>query len=457
MSAAMPRPSVHLTARSTWMNDPNGLVHHGGLWHAFFQNNPFGSDWGHMSWGHATSTDLLHWEEQPVAIPEGEQIAIFSGSVVHDAANTSGLDPSSPLVAIYTGASWEDHPEHPSIQGQRLAFSTDGGAEWTKVPGWVLDRSSRNFRDPKVFWHAPSARWVMVAVEAEHRELLLHTSRDLRVWEHVSTFRDDRTDGIWECPDLVPMDPADPDGEWLLILSTNPAGPAGGSGNHGFLGSFDGRTFTPDPAVAGGGAFPLDFGPDFYAAVSFHGAPAVEDAEHPLVLGWASNWEYAHRSPSAPWRGAMSLPRRLLRSADPAAPVHSQPVLPSAPSVPGTPSLPSSEAALDPLAVHVLRLPLPREGEPIVLRSPGREELRIEAASGGIRAVRPDSVFAPLLSTAVLPASAESDELALILDGSIAELVAVPHGAARIAGPMATLLLAPEPGPWTLGFPAALR
>lgn len=305
------RPRFHLTPESTWMNDPNGLIRHEGRWHAFYQNNPHGSLWGNLSWGHAVSDDLATWTHLPVALPCSEHEMIFSGSVVHDAENSSGLaapGASGPLVAFYTSAYSPDHPTHPGLQAQSIAYSTDGGTEWTfYADNPILDRGSANFRDPKVFWHAESGRWVMVTVEAADQQVHLHTSANLLTWEEASVFTHPGLDGVlWECPDLlrVPVTgTADaPEGEaWVMVISTNPGGPAGGSGGYVLIGDFDGRTFTTQAQPQ-----PLDLGQDCYAAVSFSG---VEGA--PVLLGWMNNWAYADQTPTDPWRSAMTLPRTL--------------------------------------------------------------------------------------------------------------------------------------------------
>ncbi|GAA1723488.1 glycoside hydrolase family 32 protein [Brachybacterium phenoliresistens] len=311
--AELHRPQFHLTPDATWMNDPNGLILHEGTWHAFFQNNPSGSTWGNMSWGHAVSEDLATWRELPVALPCREGELIFSGSVVHDAENSSGLGTPGepgPLVAIYTSAYTDAHPERAGTQAQSLAVSRDGGTTWqfhSENP--VLDRGSADFRDPKVFRHAATGRWVMVAVEAVDHSVLIHTSTDLRRWELASTLTDPALDGgIWECPDLVRIPAAGSETEesWALIVSTNPGGPAGGSGTYAILGGFSGRTFTPAAE-----AVPLDLGQDCYAAVSFGG---VEGA--PVLLGWMNNWDYAELTPTGPWRSAMTLPRTLELAGD---------------------------------------------------------------------------------------------------------------------------------------------
>ena len=156
------RPQFHFTPAQNWMNDPNGLVYYKGEYHLFYQHNPFGNTWGHMSWGHAVSRDLVHWQHLPVAIPEEGDEAIFSGSAVVDHKNTSGFGTrrNPPMVAIYTSA-------RPGDQNQSLAYSTDRGRTWTKYAGNpVLDDADREFRDPKVFWYEPDREWRMVAVKA---------------------------------------------------------------------------------------------------------------------------------------------------------------------------------------------------------------------------------------------------------------------------------------------------
>ena len=304
------RPRFHLTPESTWMNDPNGLIRHDGRWHAFYQNNPFGSAWGNLSWGHAVSDDLVTWEHLPVALPCSEGEMIFSGSVVHDAENSSGLgrDGDGPLIAIYTSAYTDAHPHRAGAQAQSIAVSVDGGTEWTfHEANPVLDRGSQDFRDPKVLWHSETGRWVMVTVEAADQEVHLFASDDLLRWEQISVFTHPAlADCLWECPDLVRVPVRADDGEavghaWVLVISTNPGGPAGGSGTFAIIGDFDGTTFT-----AHTGPDPLDLGPDCYAAVSFSGVEG-----EPVLLGWMNNWAYADRTPTSPWRSTMTLPRQL--------------------------------------------------------------------------------------------------------------------------------------------------
>lgn len=315
------RPSLHYTPAKNWMNDPNGLVFHQGVYHLFYQHNPFGTDWGNMSWGHATSADLHTWTEQPVAIPCDEDEAVFSGSAVVDERNTSGFGDGSaaPMVAVYTSAYTQESPR-PGIQAQSLAYSLDEGRTWTKYAGNpVLDRNSSDFRDPKVFWYdgPAGAYWVMVAVEATEQRVLLHGSADLIHWEYLSDFAaDGPTESVWECPDLfkLPIDGDPARTVWVLVVSVNPGGVAGGSGTRYFLGSFDGVRFREDsarpspvpprePSLRGSW---LDWGRDYYAAVSFDGLP-----QRRVMMGWMNNWDYAAATPTGTWRSAMSIPREL--------------------------------------------------------------------------------------------------------------------------------------------------
>ncbi|HCX83805.1 MAG TPA: glycosyl hydrolase family 32 [Micrococcales bacterium] len=259
------RPLVHFSPEQNWMNDPNGLVYADGVYHLYFQHNPSGTTWGNMSWGHATSTDLLTWTEQPLAIPQtlddqGRAIeSIFSGSVVVDEDNTSGFGDgtTAPLVAIYTSAYEPAHPTHAGIQAQSLAYSLDGGYTWEKYAGNpVLDRGSANFRDPKVFrYDGPAGEyWVMVAVEATEHRVVLYRSDDLRTWDYLSDFGPaNSTGGIWECPDLfeLPVDGDPADTRWVLVVNLNPGAVGGGSGGQYFVGDFDGTTFTSETTRTG--------------------------------------------------------------------------------------------------------------------------------------------------------------------------------------------------------------
>ncbi|HET7398154.1 MAG TPA: glycoside hydrolase family 32 protein [Intrasporangium sp.] len=329
------RPVAHFTARDTWLNDPNGLVHVGGTYHLFFQNNPEGSTWGNMSWGHATSTDLVTWTEHEVALRHTEQEQIFSGSVVVDHDNTAGFagPGETALVAIYTSAYSASSPLH-GRQVQSLAYSVDAGMTWTPHAGNpVLDRESSDFRDPKVFrWGGADGYWVMAAVEAADRQVVLYSSPDLRTWTLLSEFGPAHAvGGVWECPDLFPVRVAGTgETRWVLVVSLTPGALAGGGGTQYFVGDFDGVRFVPERLSAReelAGFDWLDHGRDYYAAVSFDNVP--EDRR--LMIGWANNWDYAAETPTWPWRGAMSLAREvdLVRCPDGALRVRQRPVLPT--------------------------------------------------------------------------------------------------------------------------------
>lgn len=268
------RPQFHFTPAKNWMNDPNGMVYYKGEYHLFYQYNPFGDKWGHMSWGHAVSRDLFHWQHLPVALSEENGVMIFSGSAVVDWKNTSGFgkEGDPPLVAIYTG-----HYTNKPLQNQQIAFSTDRGRTWTKYSGNpVLDIGERDFRDPKVFWHEPTQRWVMVVAWPAHRKVRFYASPDLKQWTHLSDFGPaGSTTGIWECPDIFPLAL---EGDrtrrpWVLIVNVGSGAPAGGSGCQYFIGQFDGQTFTldssypkPEPEFVPDGKVVADFEADNYGS-----------------------------------------------------------------------------------------------------------------------------------------------------------------------------------------------
>lgn len=330
------RPRFHFTPPSMWMNDPNGLVYYDGEYHLFYQYYPDAAVWGPMHWGHAVSRDLVQWEHLPIALAPDEHGYIFSGSAVVDWRNTSGLgkDGQPPLVALFTyhdpvrgKAGTNDH------ETQGLAWSNDRGRTWTKYAGNpVVPNVERHkdFRDPKVFWHEPSQRWIMALSVFDHVEF--RSSTDLKQWQKLGTFGAGlgAHDGTWECPDLFPLQVAGTDEvKWVLIVNLNPGGPQGGSGTQYFIGDFDGRNFTLDPAFARSlqrdGAAWLDWGRDNYAGVTWSDVPAADGRR--LYIGWMSNWDYAQQVPTHPWRSAMTLPRslELARTAD-SYMVRSQPV-----------------------------------------------------------------------------------------------------------------------------------
>ena len=300
------RPQFHFSPAVNWMNDPNGMVYYDGEYHLFYQHNPEGIRWGHMSWGHAISTDLVHWTHMPLALPETDSTMAFSGSAVVDWQNTSGFSTSEkpPLVAIYTA-----HYPNQRKQAQYIAYSNDRGRTWTPYENNpVLDIGMADFRDPKVFWYAPEEKWVMVIALSLERKLHFYASRDLKKWDFLSSFGPaGNADGIWECPDLFELDiENEPDmSRWVLEVDQGSEAIAGGSGGQYFVGHFDGTTFTAEHSDTRW----VDYGKDFYAVVSWSDIPA--DDGRRIWLGWMNNWLYANDIPTYPWRSAQSIPRTL--------------------------------------------------------------------------------------------------------------------------------------------------
>jgi fructan beta-fructosidase len=309
------RPQFHYTPKINWMNDPNGLVYYEGKYHLFHQYNPFGNQWGYMSWNHAISDDLVHWKHQPVAIPYGkeEEEAIFSGSAVVDHNNTSGFGDGSrpPLVAIYT--SHYTREDGSTWQAQSLAYSIDGGETFIKYrDNPVLEFDDPDFRDPKVMWMDDSKQWVMVLALSQQHKVQFYASENLIDWKFLSDFGPDgATGGIWECPDLFPLfvDGNPEDKRWVLHVDMNPGSVAGGSGSQFFIGDWNGDQFIPDEAVSKGEVIWVDYGTDFYAAITWSNIP--EEDGRRIWVGWMNNWMYANQIPTYPWRSAMSIPRSI--------------------------------------------------------------------------------------------------------------------------------------------------
>ena len=293
-SSELFRPSYHFTPPSGWMNDPNGLIYHAGEYHLFYQHFPRGTTWGPMHWGHAVSRDLLHWHDLPIALAPDKLGFIFSGSVVHD---------GSQLVAIFT--------HHGDSQVQSLAFSADRGRTWSKYAANPVLASAvfRDFRDPKVIWHAPTKSWVMTLAAGDR--ILFYGSSNLKQWRPLSEFGagGDGAHGegrTWECPDLFPLT-HDGVTHWVLIVSVNgDGGPNGGSGTQYFLGRFNGTHFIN--ANARTTVKWLDYGRDNYAAVTYSGRLP---GDRVVAQGWLTNWIYANEVPTEGWRSGMTLPRSL--------------------------------------------------------------------------------------------------------------------------------------------------
>ncbi|HET9698863.1 MAG TPA: glycoside hydrolase family 32 protein [Terriglobales bacterium] len=298
------RPQYHFSPPQNFMNDANGMVFFQGEYHLFYQHNPEGNVWGHMSWGHAVSPDMVHWNNLPVAIPEHKDYMIFSGSSVVDRNNSSGLCGKEPcLVAIYTA-----HKE--GWQRQNIAYSLDRGRTWKDYEGNpVVDEKKPDFRDPKMFWYEPQKKWVLVTVFADERLARFYESRDLKTWKFMSEFGPaGTTEGQWECPDLVELPiEGTTQKKWVLIISRNPGAPQGGTGVQYFVGNFDGNKFTnetPDSTKLW-----IDWGKDFYATQRFADLPSTD--KRVIWMGWLGNWKYANQEPTSPWRGIQSIPREM--------------------------------------------------------------------------------------------------------------------------------------------------
>ena len=284
------RPVYHHTPVYGWMNDPNGMFYKDGVWHLYYQWNPYGSQWENMHWGHSTSRDLIHWQAEPMALEPDWLGAIFSGSCV-----TRGDE----VVAMYTTAGHH--------QTQSIAFSKDGGRTFQKFSGNpVLTADVPDFRDPRPFWNEDIKAWNLIL--AVGQEMRIYSSQNLTDWTYESAFGSEYGNhgGVWECPDLFEIkDETSNIKKWVLICNINPGGPFGGSATQYFVGQFDGHKFTCEsmPKVTKW----MDYGKDHYATVSFYNAP---ENRH-VVLAWMSNWQYANQVPTKQYRSGNSIPRDL--------------------------------------------------------------------------------------------------------------------------------------------------
>ena len=292
------RPLYHHTPAYGWMNDPNGMFFKDGVWHLYFQHNPYGSQWENMTWGHSTSTDLIHWTFQGDPIQPDALGAIFSGSSVVDKNNTAGFGENA-IVALYTSAG--------ENQTQSMAYSTDNGKTFTKYDGNpIITSNVPDFRDPHMFWNEDIKKWNMIL--AAGQQMNIYSSDNLKDWKFESSFGAEYGShgGVWECPDLMKMKVRGTDKEkWMLVCNINPGGPSGGSATQYFVGDFDGHKFTCEskPEVTKW----MDYGKDHYATVTFDNAP---NGRH-VALAWMSNWQYANQVPTMQYRSANSIPRDL--------------------------------------------------------------------------------------------------------------------------------------------------
>ncbi|MFS0868705.1 PfkB family carbohydrate kinase [Paenibacillus xylanilyticus] len=308
------RPGFHFSPPSHWLNDPNGLVYYEGEYHLFYQNHPFSNQWGPMHWGHAVSENLIHWQHAPIALFPDEHGAIFSGCCVVDWNDSSGLfEGHHGLIAIFTHADTYPETDQPR-QRQSLAYSRDKGKTWHKYAGnpVLAEPDLVDFRDPKVFWHAESKRWIMVIVAGDH--VRFYRSENLIDWALASVFghEEGSHDGVWECPDLFELPIGDTGRtKWVLIISIgdNPSCPEGSRTQY-FIGEFDGVTFINDNSADH--IMWLDYGRDNYAGVTWSDIPEKDGRR--VIIGWMSNWKYANETPTGTWRGSMTLPRTLALS-----------------------------------------------------------------------------------------------------------------------------------------------
>ncbi|MDF7673247.1 glycoside hydrolase family 32 protein [Acetobacteraceae bacterium ESL0709] len=303
------RPSLHFTPDKGFMNDPNGLVYDGRYFHLYYQYDPIAPFAGNVHWGHAVSTDLYHWQDKPIAVNQTQDGQAFSGSAVNDSQNHSGLFPhkdNGGLVAIFTRST-------EMKQSQYVAYSCDGGEHFSDyVNNPVLDVGSTSFRDPKVFWHAPSQKWVMVVSHARAHKLSFYGSYDLLSWMHLSDFGPDGVFAVdYECPGLAEIRvEGGKSGEtrWVLFLSVNPGAALGGSSTEYFIGHFDGERFIPEDRQVR----MTDFAKECYALQTYNDMPGGDA----VYLAWMSNWQYTEEVPTETWRGAMTLPRQMVLKHD---------------------------------------------------------------------------------------------------------------------------------------------
>ncbi|MDA0195766.1 MAG: glycoside hydrolase family 32 protein [Bacteroidetes bacterium] len=289
------RPQLHFSSMRGWNNDPNGLIYYDGEYHLFYQHNPYGYDWGNMHWGHSVSTDLMHWKELPEALYPDEIGVAYSGSAVIDYNNTSGFKSGEEevIVAIYTSTWFPDRDQKEArenpLERQSLAYSNDRGRTWTKYDGnpVIGDRrkilGSGNDRDPNVFWHEPTQKWVMILFE--RIGMSIFTSDDLKEWKEESHF-----ETFWECPELfeLPIDGDPNNTKWVVY----------DAGGDYVLGDFDGKEFK----ITSGAHNYIDG--EFFAAQTYENIPATDGRR--IQIGWGTI-----QTPGMPFNMMMAFPTEL--------------------------------------------------------------------------------------------------------------------------------------------------
>ncbi|HMS56094.1 MAG TPA: glycoside hydrolase family 32 protein [Fimbriimonadaceae bacterium] len=274
------RPQFHFTAKRGWLNDPNGLVYAKGEYHLFFQHNPFGTNWGNMTWGHAVSKDLVHWKQLPNAIEPDDRGTIYSGSAVTDPSNTSGLE--ADLIALYTSAGGNNDASKGKPFTQSLAFSRDNGRTWTKHPRPIIGHIEAENRDPKVDWHEPTKHWIM-ALYLNRDDFAIFRSRNLVDWQETQRVS---FPGSNECPDFFEMNvEGSRERKWVFT---------GANGRY-WVGSFDGMQFRPEQEP-----LQVEFGANNYAVQSYYGLPQGRRVQ----IGWMRDGHY----PNMPFNQQMTFP-----------------------------------------------------------------------------------------------------------------------------------------------------
>jgi len=291
------RPGYHFTPPSNWLNDPNGLIYYGGMYHLYYQYNYLSNDWNHMNWGHAVSTDLVHWKNLPIAIAEYDGIQIYSGCNIIDVNNTSGFCKTKEfgcLLAFYTAHSSKG-------EAQAFAYSNNLGVSYTQYAhNPIIDEGMKDHRDPKVIWYAPESKWVMITALPTIFKCRLYSSTDLINWTHLSDFGPEgSTDGVWEDPDLFALPDDEGNLKWILVHSVNV------TKVEYYIGDFDGTTFTTTESK--GTNLYFDYGRDFTEAATFNSDPKGRR----LMTAWFNEAMYAQSVPTDAWKGALNLIREL--------------------------------------------------------------------------------------------------------------------------------------------------
>ncbi len=285
------RQQVHFSNKRGWNNDPNGMIYHEGKWHLYFQYNPYGWNWGNMHWGHAVSTDLIHWEELPAALysPDHGHMA-FSGGATIDPNNTTGFRRNgvNPLIATYTRTG----------SGEHLALSYDNGRTFEEYEGNPV--VEHNGRDPKVIWYEPEEHWVMIvwSQDSSHARKMgmdngareyqhsIYTSDNMKDWEYQSGIT-----SMFECPELfeLPVEGEKGVSKWVVYDA---------DGKY-YIGDFDGKEFTIEQGLR-----EFDHGGDFYASQTFSNVP--EEDGRRIQIGW-----FQVATPFMPFNQSMTFPTEL--------------------------------------------------------------------------------------------------------------------------------------------------